>query len=132
MKKFPVQLVHQDARGQLLAIDRGNLWVESNLIVTRAGVTRGSHYHKETLELIFFVQGQAKAKVINLKLQVHWEEDLTTGIAILIEPFGLHYIETHRDSVWLNMLSHRFDQISPDVHLPTEEERRMVQALFGL
>ena len=55
-----------DNRGEIKGIINEGNWEESNLIFSKKGSIRGNHYHKETTELIFLIEGKIEIILMDL------------------------------------------------------------------
>ena len=87
---------------------------------TKAGQTRGFHYHKETIELFFIIEGKIEVSIRTPEGELKKQFIAEKGDIFLIEPFEIHTFHTRVDSKWLNFLSKRIDDQNPDFHIPKE------------
>jgi dTDP-4-dehydrorhamnose 3,5-epimerase-like enzyme len=106
-----------DLRGDFLGLTQ-EPWAEINLVTTRAGQTRGNHYHTDTIEMFCVLSGRISVEVESVLTGEKTAFDAGAGDLFVIEPFDLHTFRTHSDSSWLNMLSRPFDPEHPDFHRP--------------
>ena len=105
-----------DERGEILGIINTNTWEESNIIFSKKGSVRGKHYHKDTLELIFLIDGEIRIKLVDLRSNVKKSVLLKKNQTLLIEKFVYHEFEIIKKSKWINLLSKKFDKEKPDIH----------------
>ena len=106
--------IHEDTRGSFLGIINKYTWGEINFIQTRAGVERGNHYHRYTKELFYILTGEIQVDVKNIVDKAEHHFRATPHMAFIVDPYEIHTFTTIKDSTWLNMLSHRLDERSPD------------------
>jgi dTDP-4-dehydrorhamnose 3,5-epimerase-like enzyme len=66
MKKLTPYQTFQDERGELVGLINQMHWEEFNYIESRAGSVRGNHYHKETQELFFIIEGEGRIEITTL------------------------------------------------------------------
>ena len=113
-----IQPFHEylDERGKILGITNNNIWEESNFIFSRKGTIRGRHYHKETLELIFLIEGEIKIRLIDLNKQTKKSVFLKENQILLIQKFVYHEFEIIKKSRWINLVTKKFDKEKPDIH----------------
>ena len=81
-----------------------------------AGSKRGGHYHKETKELFFFIEGEIKITIEHLKKKQKQELTVHKGDILMVEPFEVHTFEIIKDAKWINILSVPMDKKDPDFH----------------
>ena len=104
-----------DDRGGFWGITQDH-WAEVNFIETGAEQVRGQHYHKETRELFFIIEGEIEVVIDSLQSGEHTEMVVTKGDVFIIEPYELHTFRTRTEAKWLNMLSKRHEPQDPDFH----------------
>lgn len=83
-----VQLVHEG-------------WSQINVLVSKAGSTRGGHYHKVSKEVFYIINGKTK-----LLLETETEKEeylLKEGDMFLISPFQKHTFSFSEDTVMVSM-----------------------------
>ena len=119
MKRLSPYVERVDERGGFWGITRER-WAEVNFIETAAGQVRGNHYHKETRELFFIIDGEIDVSVEDLRSGERVEMSVTKGDVFIIEPYELHTFHTKTDAQWLNMLSKPHDPQDPDFHQVSE------------
>ncbi|MBS4759498.1 MAG: cupin domain-containing protein [Clostridium sp.] len=105
---------HKDERGSIKGIINSGNWQEINYITSKKGCIRGGHYHKKTTELFYILKGSIKA--VFEKEEQKQECKFSCGDIFLIEPETFHTFEMLEDSEWINMLSIRMDNNSPDIY----------------
>ena len=115
MKKIAPYTVRGDNRGKLIGIMNEGLWEEFNYLETFAGAVRGNHFHKQTLELFFIIEGEVDV-VIKQTSEEIINEHLVTGDILLIEPGETHTFHCLKNTRWINFLSTRFNKDHPDLH----------------
>lgn len=115
MKKLSYYTQKEDVRGKLLGLLNEGLWEEINYLETRAGETRGNHYHANTVEVFFIISGDIDIEVIQADGKIH-RDHLVAGDVLRIEPGETHTFHCSTDTSWINVLSKRFDPQTPDLH----------------
>jgi dTDP-4-dehydrorhamnose 3,5-epimerase-like enzyme len=118
MHRMTAVFSYDDQRGSLTTLFNAGGWQEANYIETRANVLRGGHYHTQTREMVFMIDGEVEVTVEHLTTQARQRHMLRQGELLVIEPYDLHSFRTLTDCRWLNFLSHPFDQADPDLHHP--------------
>jgi len=112
--------MHEDKRGTLEGLINFGEWKEINLISSLAGVERGNHYHKETLELFIILEGKINVileKVKDGKLVGSKAERIVKeGDVFLIDPFVNHTFRVLDKAKWINVLSKKIDPKNPDIY----------------
>lgn len=111
-----------DERGSIEGLINFGTWEEMNHITSVAGCVRGNHYHCETLEAFFILKGRIRVdarRVINGHLagpSVHFEAG--PGDVFTIDINVNHIFHVLEDASWMNFLSKRVCEESPDFHRP--------------
>ena len=105
----------QDSRGRMLGVINDGQWEEINYVETAASCVRGGHYHRDTRELFLIISGTIKARVRALDRRDVQEFTLSAGSICVVEPGEAHWFETETPCAWINALSKRFDEASPDI-----------------
>ena len=111
---------HEDARGRFLGITNQGEWREMNYLETEAGTVRGGHYHRETLELFYIIDGRVKIEIRDLEGREMARETVEGGAIVLIEPMEVHTFTALEHCRWINALSVTMDPAHPDIHIPSE------------
>ncbi len=115
MKKLAPYQLKEDERGKLVGLINEGKWEEFNYLETKAGCTRGNHYHKETVELFFILEGVIDIEIISPKGTV-FNDQVKQGDIIMVEPGENHVFHCLTDTRWINVLSKRFILSSPDIY----------------
>lgn len=105
---------HTDERGNILGITNDENWEEINFIETEKNKTRGNHYHKNTKEGIFILEGLIKVSYLNIKTNNTWVEYYQKGDFFIIYPYINHTFLCLEKSSWINMLSKKMEN-KPDI-----------------
>jgi mannose-6-phosphate isomerase-like protein (cupin superfamily) len=101
-----------------MGVINSGLWEEVNYVETRAGETRGGHYHKETKELFFIIEGAGDVSFRDLLAKQTQRYSFEKGAIFVIDPYEVHTFECRTDCKWINILSKRLDDQFHDIHLP--------------
>ena len=104
-----------DSRGQMLGVINDGQWEEINFIETAASCLRGGHYHRDTRELFLLISGTLKVRVTPVTGGDTREHTFTAGSIFVVEPGEVHWFESLTACTWINALSKRFDQNTPDI-----------------
>ena len=111
----PPYFHHADQRGQIIGIFQGLRWEEINYIESTKGGSRGNHFHKNTTEGIFVIDGKIRVTLVDLLENSKRTFIAEKGATLIINPNVLHTFEMIEDSKWINMLSKPFDKVK-DIH----------------
>jgi dTDP-4-dehydrorhamnose 3,5-epimerase-like enzyme len=111
-----------DKRGSFLGIVNSGQWEEMNYVETEAGQVRGGHYHKETRELFYIIDGEIEISIQDLNGNTLNNCIVSGGTILEIEPFEVHTFTCHTKSRWINVLSLKIDDRSCDIHLPSRKQ----------
>lgn len=86
----------KDARGQLLQLVHEG-WKQTNVLITRAGVVRGVHFHKVSHEAFYIISGSVDVKFRNgdERDNRHFE----TGEFFMVMPGAVHELAFSEDCV---------------------------------
>jgi quercetin dioxygenase-like cupin family protein len=95
----------KDTRGEFFGIVNNGLWEELNYIETEAGQTRGGHYHKETQELFFILEGTIEIQLTSLDGLTKHVFTVQKGQIFIVEPLEIHSFKCLTSSKWINVLS---------------------------
>lgn len=104
----------KDERGEIKGLINFENWQEVNCITSYKGTVRGGHYHKKTREAIIVLSGKIKVDI-----RKNSESEcfvIEKGDVILIEPMSVHTFEMLEDSSWINLLTIKNDEKSPDIY----------------
>lgn len=116
MKIIKTYKFFKDERGCFTGVVNQGKWSEINYFETTAGQTRGNHYHKNTLELFFILEGKIIVDVKNLKTNKENKIVIKKGDILLIEPFEFHTFISKTKCKWINILSKKMDEKMPDIY----------------
>lgn len=106
----------EDDRGLFWGISQEPWIREINYVETVAGEVRGNHYHTETREMFFIIDGRVRVVVHNIQTGAKDEHFFEKGDIFIIDPYEVHTFYTLTDTKWINMLSKPIQQDHPDFH----------------
>jgi dTDP-4-dehydrorhamnose 3,5-epimerase-like enzyme len=86
MQRIDAYMAHNDQRGLIRGITQG-CWHEINYVETFADRIRGGHYHKETRELFYILDGIVNIAIRNVRTGDAFAVTASAGDIILIEPY---------------------------------------------
>lgn len=86
----------RDERGQLCQLVHGG-WKQTNILITKAGVVRGVHYHKVCKEAFYVVSGCVDVKFRNGKEMA--ERHFDAGEFFMVMPGTVHELSFPVDCV---------------------------------
>jgi mannose-6-phosphate isomerase-like protein (cupin superfamily) len=111
----------EDDRGSFTGIINSGRWEEFNYVETKAGQTRGGHYHSETKELFFILDGDIEITVVS----VHGNQEQSCRVKknsiIIVDAGEIHTFKSLTASKWINALSKKMDAKMPDFHRRGEQ-----------
>jgi len=107
-----------DARGAFLGIIQNQEWKEINYIESKKGSVRGNHYHKETVECFFIIDGKIRVTLVDLITNSKKVFIVEKGSIFIVKPNTLHTFEVLEDSKWINMLSKPIKSEPKDFYRP--------------
>lgn len=115
MLRLECNFRRQDIRGKFMEVWRGGDWHAMNFFTIKKGCSRGGHYHKETRELFFIVEGQCEVKLRDIR--TGRESQFTAGQedVFVVDPYELHSLTALRESKVIALLSLPYDEKSPDL-----------------
>jgi len=113
--KLQPNFAQSDHRGKFIEVWRGDNWREMNFFTINAGHTRGAHYHKETRELFFLVEGELEIRLVDIRTGSESVFRCGEGEIVTIDPYQLHYLNALRESKVISCLSLPFDEKNPDM-----------------
>ena len=93
---------YEDDRGKLVQLVREG-FSQFNIIFSKAGVSRGNHYHKENQEAFYVISGQL-ALTAEKEGQVE-RYTFTKGDMFLVPPFVKHSFFYETDTLLASMYS---------------------------
>lgn len=123
MKIFEPYKKFEDGKGTFTGIVNSGLWEEINYVETAAGKVRGGHYHRETRELFFIIEGDIDITVTDLDGNVTHAFSASRGSIFIIEPLEVHTFVCRTDCRWINIMSRRIDDQFHDIHPLTHGPR---------
>ncbi len=104
-----------DSRGWIKGIDNQSTWEELNVMFTKKGEKRGDHFHRETSELIYIIQGKVSIDWFSVGEPTPEHLTLTPMNGVIISPRENHTFTALEDTIWINALDKAFDPSSPDI-----------------
>jgi dTDP-4-dehydrorhamnose 3,5-epimerase-like enzyme len=107
-----------DTRGIFLGIIQDQEWKEINYIESKKGSIRGNHYHKETVECFFIIDGKIRVTLVDLITNSKKVFIVGKGSIFIVKPNTLHTFEVLEDSKWINMLSKPLKSEPKDFYRP--------------
>ncbi len=106
-----------DSRGSFLGIINSGQWEEINYVETEANQVRGGHYHKETSELFFIINGNIEIKIEKVGEKNRINLTVGSGTIFVIEPLEIHTFVCKTACQWINVLSKRIGNQFQDIHI---------------
>ncbi|MBI2136969.1 cupin domain-containing protein [Candidatus Woesearchaeota archaeon] len=116
MRQMHLKEIFSDARGKIESIHSGIPFREMNRFTSEKGAVRGGHYHKESTELIYVVEGKVELEVRDVKTGKTSKVVLAKDDCLLIEPYEAHSARMLEDTVWINALTKEYDKSKPDIY----------------
>ena len=104
MKVNKIKLTHQDERGSITDIIEQLDFNGATIIESKKGSIRGNHYHKETIQYIYIINGKLKAKSKKVN-EAMVEITVFPGDLISHEPLEAHCFEAIENSLFLVLSS---------------------------
>lgn len=117
MKILPVYKSFTDKRGVFTGIINSGEWHEFNYIETFAGEIRGNHYHKEIRELFFIIAGDIEVLISSIDRKKNEVYNFHKGDTFIVEPLEMHTFKCKTDAQWINVLSIKIDEETPDIYV---------------
>lgn len=105
-----------DGRGEIEGIFQGKNWQEINIIRSIKGCIRGNHYHRETLEAFYVIEGKIKVTLVDIKTKEKNCYNLSAGDIFTIPLMTNHTFEILETAEWINMLSKPTVPGHEDIH----------------
>jgi dTDP-4-dehydrorhamnose 3,5-epimerase-like enzyme len=121
MLRLRANFEHRDGRGKFVEVWRGEEWREMNFFTVKKGFTRGGHYHKETRELFFIVEGDCEMRLVDVRTWRESTHGLREEDIFIVDPYELHYLTALTDCKIVSLLSHPHDESSPDLFSPAQD-----------
>ena len=116
MKRISAKEVFSDGRGSIENISAGEPWREINRFSSEAGSVRGGHYHKESVELIFILDGKVEVEVRDVKTGEAKTFSMGKDEGIIVYPYEAHKVRILEKSTWINALTKEYNQKKPDIY----------------
>jgi quercetin dioxygenase-like cupin family protein len=91
---------HSDDRGQITDLLIGERIDAITLITSRAGVVRGNHYHRETVQWVYLLEGRLRVSAQREPGPVE-EREIVPGQLVCHEAMEAHSIFAIEDSSFL-------------------------------
>ena len=113
----PPYFYYVDHRGKLVGVFQGLKWEEINYIESTNGSVRGNHYHKETREGFFLIDGKIRVTLVDNAKGSKRIFVSKKGDAMVIDPNIMHTFEMLENSRWINMLSKPLESQKKDIHV---------------
>lgn len=95
-----VPMAFQDGRGEIIDVLKNNVVDYVTVIRTRKNSVRGNHYHKETYQYLYVMDGKMRV-VSQMAGEPIKEAILVPGDLLLNVPFEYHALEALEDSTCL-------------------------------
>lgn len=116
MKKILPYIYNADDRGLFRGISQDSWIREINYVETSMGQTRGNHYHAETQEMFFIIEGKIRVTLYNIKTDTEEEQVFEGGDIFIIYPYEVHTFYVLENTKWINMLSKPVKNDDSDFH----------------
>lgn len=111
---------HSDDRGVIHGVLNFGNWREINYVASSADMVRGNHYHRETEELFFILQGRIRVVVQRVEngCLAGSREEFTVGegAIFVVETMVNHVFYILENARWMNVLSKPIDPGCPDMY----------------
>jgi dTDP-4-dehydrorhamnose reductase len=96
---------YSDQRGRIMGIFQGLKWEEINYVESIKGSVRGNHYHKNTVEGFFLIDGKVSVTLINLTNNSRRTFVAEKDNILIVSPYTVHVFKMIENSRWINLLS---------------------------
>lgn len=107
----------EDERGSIKGLVNFGDWQEFNIIESIAGLKRGGHYHKETIELFIILDGKITIHLENINTGETSEQIVKKDDVFMIKPYVKHTFVIDENSKWINVLSKKMDEDNKDIYI---------------
>jgi dTDP-4-dehydrorhamnose reductase len=104
-----------DNRGKMIGVFQGLKWEEINYVESIKDSVRGNHYHKETTEGFFVIDGKIKVTLVDTVKNLKRTFVAKKGNILIITPCTVHTFEMLENSSWINMLSKTLKSNQQDI-----------------
>ena len=109
---------YYDKRGGMMGIVQDNhKWEEINYIEAVQWAVRGGHYHKETHEGFYIIDGKIKVETSQLGSDKKHSFIVEKGDIFFIEPYTIHTFYIIENAKWINFLSKAMKIGNKDIHI---------------
>jgi len=98
------QFIHEDSRRKITQLFTADI-KQVNLYECKPNVELGNHYHKETVEYFFVLDGEIESN----------GKTMVPGDLFVYHPQQMHKIVTKTDCRFMTFLTKAFNQESPDL-----------------
>jgi len=111
----------EDTRGTIIGLINEGNWKELNYFSTQPNQIRGNHFHKKTDELFIILKGKLKIQITRISINGGLEGEsefflVKKGDVFIIPKMVHHVFNVLEESEWINALSFKMDNYSPDIH----------------
>jgi dTDP-4-dehydrorhamnose 3,5-epimerase-like enzyme len=109
----------EDKRGSINGIFNNYNIQEANLIISKPKTSRGKHYHKKTIELLYIVKGEMMLYFGNKKKpdKILRKVKVKEGQTVKIMPNQFHWSYNEKKTIMINFLTKRFNKQKPDINI---------------
>lgn len=113
---FEPYFLFSDTRGSIRGISNNFVFEEINLITSEKDCIRGGHYHKNTLEFFFVLDGLIQIDLFHIdtphKVEKHIVEK---NHFFCIFPNIVHTFKALEKSLWINILDKKMQEHNKDL-----------------
>lgn len=114
MQTRSIEFQHEDERGWFKQIVSGK-WEQMNIFLTKKGHQRGGHYHKNTTECFYVIDGEIELEVNNVATGEYSTHKSRTGGCFVVEPYESHTVTALADTIIVVLLSKKFNPKDTDI-----------------
>jgi quercetin dioxygenase-like cupin family protein len=90
----------EDHRGKIIDIVKKTDFEYATIITSTKGAVRANHYHKETIQYLYVLNGRLRS-VVQMPGQPASEKILAQGDMVVNEPYEAHAFEALEDSSFI-------------------------------
>ena len=106
-KRMKTDFSHEDDRGTLIQLAHEG-YEQVNVLVSKAGVSRGRHYHKETAEAFFVVEGET---TVDFERNGERQTDIfRKGEFFRVFPWVRHTLRFETDAILVALYEHSVER----------------------
>lgn len=102
IEKLNVDFKYEDDRGSLIQLVHEG-YEQVNVLYSAKGTIRGGHYHKETSESFYIINGSVSVKAKYGEKEIYYK--FMKGDFFLIKPFVVHSMEFAEDCLMVQLYS---------------------------